>query len=59
VIYVYACPTCNSTVEDRRPVERRNVRRPPCNACGRTMDLQLQPVRGVVKNPAVPKANRL
>lgn len=55
MIYVYVCPACGMAEEQIRKVAERNIRRPHCFICDRSMALDIQPVAGVVKNPAVPK----
>lgn len=52
-LYTYECPKCRKQTEMFRPICDRHLR-VPCD-CGAAMELQISPVLGVVKNPAVPK----
>lgn len=55
-LYSYECvdPKCYGRQQELRPVEERH-RAPQCY-CGKAMQLRIEPVKGFVKNPAVPKA---
>lgn len=54
-LYSYKCPLCGWHKEDMRRIEERHDG-PHCWHDGTQMELQLDPVRGSVKNPAVPRA---
>lgn len=54
-LYVYTCPKCESTRSDMRTIEERNDA-PRCDHCGSKMALTLTAVRGIVRDPAVPRS---
>lgn len=56
-LYEYECPRCASQRSDVRTVEQRHDG-PKCDFCSTPMALVVSPVRGVVKNPAVPRGNK-
>ena len=55
-MYLYACSACGRLREDIRCIAQR-ADGPTCD-CGKQMDLQMTPVTGIVKNPAVPKESK-
>lgn len=57
-LYSYKCPKpkCLGTHAELRTIEERHDG-PLCH-CGTKMELQIDPVRGIVKNPAVPQGRR-
>lgn len=58
MVYVYWCGLCKCRMDCVRTVDRRYKDAPKCSICGARMKLVIQPVAGVVKNPAVAKGNR-
>lgn len=56
-LYSYQCtkPKCPGGIEAMRTVEARYIA-PDCQLCGSPMKLEVQPVYGVVRDPAVPKS---
>ena len=63
--YTYECPWCKATVEEMRPMDEAKTNRPVCAAPEHgfdvlpTMELVIQPVAGVVRNPAAgPRRSR-
>lgn len=57
-LYVYKCETCGRLKEDIRLIEERHDG-PKCEHCVLPkMVLQISPVRGFVKNPAVARSRR-
>lgn len=54
MIYVYVCSKCKDRCEESRRVDLRSIG-PKCQDCNVEMELEIQPVNGVVRNPAVPK----
>lgn len=57
-LYSYECPRadCFGTQTELRKVEQRHDA-PQCY-CGEPMVLKVDPVKGFVKNPAVPKGSK-
>lgn len=57
-LYSYECTDskCYGRQRELRAVADRHIA-PTCY-CGKQMKLRIEPVAGVVKNPAVPKATR-
>lgn len=56
-IYEYKCSSCRRTRTEIRSVEDRRRGAPTCR-CGAWMALQVSPVAGVVRNPAVAKRKK-
>lgn len=56
-LYSYRCKACGWQREDMRKVDERHDG-PQCDRCRQLMRLEIDPVAGVVKNPAVPKGSR-
>jgi predicted nucleic acid-binding Zn ribbon protein len=54
-MYLYACPNCGWLRSDIRCIDQRHIA-PTCDKCKEPMKLQITPVRGYVKNPAVPRS---
>lgn len=55
-LYSYLC-RCGFQREDIRCVAERHDA-PQCDRCKSLMTLQVDPVRGFVRNPAVPRSKR-
>lgn len=58
--YVYECPTCGSQCSELRSIDERNDG-PMCDYhrdSAIKMELQIQPVPGFVKAPAVPRSSK-
>lgn len=55
-LYAYKCPRCGAEKQDIRRVDER-TRGPMCTRlyCRTEMQLQVSPVAGFVKDPAVPR----
>lgn len=53
-LYSYHCKPCDASRLDVRKIDERH-NGPKCDRCRRKMVLQVSPVSGVVKNPAVPR----
>lgn len=53
-LYSYVCPSCGWGRTDIRTIEQRHEA-PTCDRCRSVMKLVLDAVRGIVKNPAVPR----
>lgn len=53
-LYVYKCDVCKAEAQDVRTIAERHDG-PRCHRCGAVMVLQVSPVAGIVKNPAVPR----
>lgn len=56
-LYEYACISCRRKKTVMNSVEDRRRNAPTCQ-CGSWMRIQISPVAGRVKNPAVPKRSR-
>lgn len=52
--YHYVCQKCDTSRVDMRCIAERHDG-PDCDRCHIKMTLVVSPVRGIVKNPAVPK----
>lgn len=52
--YTYQCRTCSNLMSDVRTIPERHDS-PQCYKCRGSTQLVLDPVRGIVKDPAVPK----
>lgn len=50
--YGYRCSDCDCTKLEMRTIAERNET-PDCDRCKQPMDLEIAPVSGIVKNPAV------
>lgn len=57
-VYEYRCFECGHTQDEIRAIADRTANAPECPHCELIMTPVIGPVRGVVKNPAVPKRNR-
>ena len=58
-LYEYYCALCNRyEMEMRLIVEREQKPLPKCGQCGDETKPVISPVRGVVKNPAVPRRSK-
>lgn len=58
-LYHYQCPRCRAETSDLRKMDERDDG-PICYRCAQAqMNLILCPVAGIVKNPAVPKQERV
>ncbi len=55
--YTYRCERCDITREDLKCMAARD-KLPRCTTCKKPMPREIEPVAGVVKNPAVPKRSR-
>ena len=55
-LYQYDCLNCGRVTEGMRLIEERRIT-PECYFCGAPTEMVIPPVRGIVKNPAVPKGN--
>lgn len=55
--YDYKCtsPWCDCAAERQLPIDERVSGAPECPACGYRMSLQMAPVAGHVRDPAVPR----
>lgn len=53
-LYAYKCDVCKAEAQDVRKIDERHDG-PRCHRCGAVMVLQVSPVAGIVKNPAVPR----
>jgi len=53
-LYQYKCQWCDRITEGMRTVQERGFT-PECYFCGKATTLIVSPVRGIVKNPAVPR----
>lgn len=57
-LYSYHCGDCDcGKVEARTIAEREDA--PKCDRCGQSMKFEIDPVVGIVKNPAVLKNGRM
>lgn len=57
-LYAYRCKDCDCTkVEMRTIAEREDA--PECDRCREKMELEIAPVVGIVKNPAVLRNGRM
>lgn len=57
-LYEYKCPWCQAETTDMRTIEQRE-NGSLCYRCGKKhMVLVISPVKGVVKNPAVPRGSK-
>lgn len=56
-LYEFQCPRCEKYRSDVRTVEARHDG-PRCDHCGAKMTLLMSPVRGIVKDPAVPRGTK-
>lgn len=57
-LYTYQCPWCNHQMERTRPIEERHaflLCDNPKHKKTRPMRLVIQPVAGIVRNPAAPR----
>lgn len=56
-LYSYTCADCDRTRQEMRLIaDREDVL--PCESCGQPMKLEISPVAGIVKNPAVPRGSK-
>lgn len=57
-LYTYECPGCKYRATDMRVIAERHDGS-KCYACGKhKMELQIDAVRGIVRNPAVARSKR-
>jgi putative FmdB family regulatory protein len=56
-LYDYHCDGCDRGKQEMRLMAEREDA-PTCDQCGEQMKLQISAVRGVVKNPAVPRESK-
>ena len=56
-LYTYKCEDCEKTRTDIRCIAERHDG-PKCDFCGSPMKLAIDPVVGVVKNPAAPRGSK-
>lgn len=53
-LYDYECAQCDTSTQEMRKIDERHEA-PECYVCKQSMKLMLAPVRGIVKDPAVPR----
>lgn len=53
-LYDYNCEGCDRSKQGMRLIAEREDS-PKCDFCGERMKLQVSPVRGFVRGPAVPR----
>lgn len=56
-LYDYTCEGCSRSKQEMRLIAEREEA-PDCDHCKSPMKLEVSPVRGFVKNPAVARSNR-